>query len=377
MTDPVAIINSSLDAPAVVATVRVHGLRLVKDDVLQPHLRAAMTATTLGGVLRGLSDASERIQRLDVFHDFDVRVGEPRDDLAPENALDVDIYVREKGRLKAETGTSVGMGTGEGSLRLSAGVRHVFGRAERLDVQAAAGTSANASFALTFTKPVEADPDRPLELSLFHQQNDWKLPSGYEEKAVGLLAKYRAPSLLGVHVVSYEASWRELTHLSRYVSWAVREEAGHSLKSALRHELLHNRSDSLVMPTQGYQVRLTQELAGIGGDVNYLKHDLHTKAAVRLGWGISTSLGLQFGVMAPLADTPTRINDRFFLGGPVSLRGFRLRAAGPSAPRSCNAFSRVPLLTPTRAHAQATWITSRRLATHTTHSAASCTGRRG
>jgi len=37
--------------------------------------------------------------------------------------------------------------------------------------------------------------------------------------------------------------------------------------------------------------------------------------------------------MQPLADSQTRINDRFFLGGPLSVRGYRLRGLGPQAAR--------------------------------------------
>jgi len=114
----------------------------------------------------------------------------------------------------------------------------------------------------------------------------------------------QVPTFLGNHYFSYEAAWRELSKLPRYASWAVREEAGHSLKSSVKHELVHDRSDNLAMPTSGYQLKLMQvcfcflspyflsnkqnakELAGLGGDVNFLKNEVNSKFCLPLGYGI-------------------------------------------------------------------------------------------
>ncbi len=41
-------------------------------------------------------------------------------------------------------------------------------------------------------------------------------------------------------------------------------------------------------------------------------------------------LSLAGGIVKPLKpEQPLRINDKFFLGGPLSLRGFNIKGAGP------------------------------------------------
>jgi len=75
--------------------------------------------------------------------------------------------------------------------RASAGIRNLLGRAEKLEFQASASTSTKSSFALTFTKPMNGDPDRPLDFVVFQNQNDWTIQSGYEEKSSGLYLKYK------------------------------------------------------------------------------------------------------------------------------------------------------------------------------------------
>ena len=45
---------------------------------------------------------------------------------------------------------------------------------------------------------------------------------------------FQFPSVIGQHSFSWEGMWREVTELSKNASFAVREQAGHSLKSSLK-----------------------------------------------------------------------------------------------------------------------------------------------
>ena len=87
------------------------------------------------------------------------------------------------------------------------------------------------------------------------------------------------------------------------------------------------------------------ELAGWGplqGDVAFGKAEAETQAAVPIpipgiegDSGVSFTAGLRGGFLYPLPlgfdtkPTPSRINDRFQLGGPTDIRGFRLSGLGP------------------------------------------------
>ena len=53
----------------------------------------------------------------------------------------------------------------------------------------------------------------------------------------------------------------------------VREDAGHSLKSSLKHVWTAGTEDDALLPRQGVQVQLSHELAGLGGNVNFIKHE--------------------------------------------------------------------------------------------------------
>ena len=77
--------------------------------------------------------------------------------------------------------------------------------------------------------------------------------SGYKEVDRGVGVELAFPSVFGAHSVRWEGVWRDLGCLSNTTAFAVREQAGHSLKSSLKvcvsvallHE--HIRVDANVM----------------------------------------------------------------------------------------------------------------------------------
>lgn len=45
---------------------------------------------------------------------------------------------------------------------------------------------------------------------------------------------FQLPSFIGQHFLTWEGMWREVTGLSKDASFAIRKQAGHSLKSSLK-----------------------------------------------------------------------------------------------------------------------------------------------
>jgi outer membrane protein insertion porin family len=92
-------------------------------------------------------------------------------------------------------------------------------------------------------------------------------------------------------------------------------------------------------------MKSVSELAGFGplsGDVGFFKTELESQAAIPIPVpgvegtsGVSFNLGLRGGMLYPLTagggDIPlqSRLNDRFQLGGPTDVRGFKISGLGP------------------------------------------------
>jgi outer membrane protein insertion porin family len=113
---------------------------------------------------------------------------------------------------------------------------------------------------------------------------------------------------------------------------SARKEAGHSLKSSIQHQYSFDTRNEQVFPSKGAYFKVLQELAGLGGDVQFLKNELHSQVLMELPHRMVLSLALRGGIMFALSEKPStfpRANDRFYLGGPLSLRGFKYGGVGP------------------------------------------------
>lgn len=75
------------------------------------------------------------------------------------------------------------------------------------------------------------------------------------------------------HNLQYEATYREIIS-SKQASFRVREQCGPNLKSALRHICSIDKRDSLIFPTTGSLVQFSTEVAGLGGDIGFVKNEL-------------------------------------------------------------------------------------------------------
>lgn len=96
--------------------------------------------------------------------------------------------------------------------------------------------------------------------------------------------------------------------------------------------LLRDTRNSLMFTRSGNRTTLSSELAGIGGDVNYLKLEARTAQFIPTFDKYDQTLSIigRIGTASPYGDSAdVPFYDRFYLGGPDSLRGFEHRDVGP------------------------------------------------
>lgn len=258
---------------------------------------------------------------------------------------DIDIYlsVREKSRILLKTGTDVG--NAEGSAYANLLARNLFGGAETLNLNASLGTRTRSAYQASFETPFLSNPDFRGETGglASSTQKSW---SSHEEVLKGGWAKLRWIARGGSrHELGYNGVWRQITGLAGNASPTVRGDAGDSVKSSISHTWMSDQRDNPILATRGHYMKTNLELAGWGplqGDVAFGKAEAETQAAVPIpipgiegDSGVSFTAGLRGGFLYPLPlgfdtkPTPSRINDRFQLGGPTDIRGFRLSGLGP------------------------------------------------
>jgi outer membrane protein insertion porin family len=90
--------------------------------------------------------------------------------------------------------------------------------------------------------------------------------------------------------------------------------------------------DHPVIPRQGSFSQSSLELAGLGGDSQFVKWSTQHQINYPLPMKSIVQWCLSAGAIWPLLQGRNRsiqINDRFLLGGPLNVRGFDYHGAGP------------------------------------------------
>jgi outer membrane protein insertion porin family len=121
----------------------------------------------------------------------------------------------------------------------------------------------------------------------------------------------------------------------RYLCDAIGERVTSSVGYSIIYDSLNNR----LRPSGGHRVVLSQDFAGLGGDVRYIRTRFDADKYWNVGGGFIFSVGIEGGYVHPLEESrgpgidKVRITDRFYLGEP-QFRGFDIRGVGPRILRS-------------------------------------------
>ncbi|RYD43019.1 MAG: outer membrane protein assembly factor BamA [Sphingomonadales bacterium] len=116
----------------------------------------------------------------------------------------------------------------------------------------------------------------------------------------------------------------------RYLCDAI----GNRTTSLLGYTLAYDDRDNRLRPTRGQSLSLSQDFAGLGGSVKYVRTRLSGTKHFNLGSRFILNLSAEGGYIYPFGGRPTptsdkvRLTDRFFLGEP-QMRGFDIRGVGP------------------------------------------------
>lgn len=347
------LISLNSTAPVTISSIRVlhathtrHGfLERIVNPLLSDN-RDNGAYYTLREALTEIGGAVDKLNRLDIFQQpisTYIDRAEQTDPSTTPTDHAVYITAKERGRYTIKTGTEAG--SSEGSAYLNVVLRNLFGGGERLNGNASLGTRTRNAYSATFDTPILSNPDLRLELGGLKSSTVKPFASHEEILRGGQGRLLWQTSPISRHDFAYNGFWRQITGLSEKASPSIRAGAGDSFKSSLSHTWTRDSRDIPMLPSRGYLLKSVTEIAGAGplqGDVAFAKMELESQAAVPIpvpgikgDSGISFTAGLRGGVLCPLPlagqsqPSYSRISDRFHLGGPTDVRGFRFSGLGP------------------------------------------------
>ncbi len=271
---------------------------------------------------RKLREAADKLRALGIFGKTDVTL---REGSTPEKAI-VDVSVED-----VATG-SVGFAAGystdggfNGSVSLSE--RNFLGKGQSFKFELSVAQTRN-SFNFSFGDPALFGRDVSASVNAYYRQVD-RSESSFQTTNIGFEPSVSFP--LGENSrlqVNYRLSLDNIRNVAATASPVILGEQGALLTSALGAKLTYDRRNSTFEPTRGYVLSLSEEVAGLGGQVFYSKTVGRAKGYLSFfDDNLVMSAELEGGALIS-GTGGTRVTDRFFLGG-QSLKGFATGGIGP------------------------------------------------
>ena len=130
------------------------------------------------------------------------------------------------------------------------------------------------------------------------------------------------------HRVAYGIATSKITNTSTSATSVTGENGKSLLKSAVSYTIGRDTRDNRFDPTEGFFTEISETFSGVGGDVNFLRSNLHG-GYYKPYLFKSLVLGVKgrVGHISGLGDNVTQ-SERFFLGG-RDVRGFDSNGIGP------------------------------------------------
>jgi outer membrane protein insertion porin family len=206
------------------------------------------------------------------------------------------------------------------------------GDGQKFRFRGSIGSTSN-EVVLAFEEPWFFERRLAFGFELFRRETDYN-SSTYDEMRTGLQVHLRK-RLFGLinGQLAYNYEIVDLRNVSINAPTVIRQEATQSPRavSKMAFTMWRDTRNDLIFTTRGSRVSLTSTFAGIGGDTEYLKFEARSAFFVptfELGDQVITILA-RGGSIWEYSGEFAPFFDRFYMGGPDSLRGFDYRDVGP------------------------------------------------
>jgi outer membrane protein insertion porin family len=334
---------------------RVGMIEIVGNTITEPRVILHETLLVPGAVFDTnlLAKTEERLRNIGYFKTVNVyAVKSSRVEGGDESAFrDVHIEVEEiatTARLMAfagwnsDEGISGGVGVSESNFRLlglpnifSEGYRALRGGGEFASANVTVGTK-QLAYKASWTKPYFMDTKWVLGVDLEKVRNSYA-SSDYTIKTdeAVLSGKYELNPFLkfGTHyrIKNSDIDLKNIHH-SRRNEQLIRESKNGGTISALGVSLYYDSTDHPVIPKKGLRSELSAEYAGIGGDHHFWKlaylNSCFYSASEN---GVLKLRGDAQAIKTVLHTLPRQLplDERLYLGGDTTMRGFRYNMVGP------------------------------------------------
>ena len=309
--------------------VEISGNTKTMDRVIRHNLDVADGRTYTA---TGLKTSKENLTRSSYFKDVKIST-------APSTVpgeMDVKVDVQE-----GPTGTLSG-GLGYSSIDKIFGVvqlteNNLFGRGWKASLNSQFGAR-RTTFALDFRDPYFLDTDFSLLLGAYNTKVKY---TDFEKEARGgrVGFGYNFSRFINASTFLRMDETRILALSGINPTWNVQQEIAKGLQktNSVGFIATRNTTDRAIDPSRGGFQSASLEYAGgpLGGDSDFFKYFLNAKHFYPVSATTVISWNVLWGHVVPtVGGKEVPLYERFFLGGPYSIRGYESRSLSPADPNT-------------------------------------------
>ena len=315
----IAIVFEVNEGPTVyVERINIAGNVRSQDKILRRELQMAEGEIF---TLRKLQRSKQRLTNLGYFEKVEVNTAPGSD--KTKIVVNVDVTERPTGLFSIGGGYSSADGA-LGTVDLSQ--NNFLGRGWLASIKIRAGVNVQQG-QISFTEPWLFDRPLSAGFDVFSTRRSF-IEYDYNTLGLGLRISHPFEEFWRWHL-GYRLTQDEVLHLKNRDDSFLREEEGTLITSLASAVVARDSRDSIQTPSKGGQVVLTTEMAGLGGDHHYSKSTAFATYFKPIWFGHIMSGRFQTGYGFGFGNERLPVFERFYQGGPNSIRSFKPRQVSP------------------------------------------------
>jgi outer membrane protein insertion porin family len=301
-----------------IGRIDIRGNERTRDWVIRRELRVDEGELYSG---QGLLRSRQRLANLDYFDEVKIdTVRRPEQGLID---LEIDVTEKSTGQFSAGLGFS---SVETVVFQASVTQRNLFGRGQSITAQGRIG-GLSQDFSISFAEPWLFGRPINAGVSVYRRQVDYQTFDSLRT-GVALTLGRRFGEFLSTSV-TYRFEELDISDLDPSAAELLEEQEGSSLTSSVTPLVVWDSRNSRLNPSEGSYNTFEVEVAGLGGENQYYKLTGESTWYFPLPYALSGFVKGRFGVGAGYGGEELPAAERFFLGGPTTVRGFGFRDIGP------------------------------------------------
>lgn len=270
-----------------------------------------------------INRSKQRINNLGFFESVDIKTNR----IGNSDKVNLEVEVKEK--KTGELNFGIGYSTvDQATANIGIKEKNLFGTGQEIALNVQKSTN-RFSNQINYTKPWFMGREVSVGFDVFNSELDSQNTLAFDQEIKGLAVRagYAISEHLN-HLVRYSFRDEEISDVNEDASQALKNLEGSFVSSAISHTLTYDKRNNRFNPSEGYFAQITQTYSGIGGDLDFLKHEGNASYYLPIKDDkFVLKFSGRFGHIVGLGQD-IRSNNNFFLGG-NNFRGFEFAGIGP------------------------------------------------